>query len=353
MPIIDDVLSLAANTTLSRVSTALSTAVGLSARSTPQNRLLPEYALTISCPEKNIYFTAPLPPEFDWAVSAEYDTPVRDLISDTVASAGIVGRVASTAARANGIQMVTQALTAKFWTGSSTGAFSIPVVLQAYSDEVIDVLQPLVSLKALSLPSLAGGKRGSVLSAPGPHFDLNKAYENASNAIGTQVNTKSVAGKNTSTGSTDSMFGNLGRLFSPLTDQVSGVLRGDVNAASAVVDGAYAVGSAADSYLKSSVRNNVTVQIGNYIRLPSVVIKDVQSRHSVQPVAGIGGGSTGNMQRVEVTISFEPFFDLTFEDLADVFLDARVAAYVRSLCANGSSYNYRGTVLPNSLRGGA
>jgi hypothetical protein len=40
------------------------------------------------------------------------------------------------------------------------------------------------------------------------------------------------------------------------------------------------------------------------------------------------------MQRVEVAVTFEPFFDLTLNDLGDVFLDPNVKGYVETLVSS-------------------
>jgi len=292
--------------------------------------LKPEYTLQIVCSDLGIYFKAPLPPEFDWATSAEYDTPLKEVIGDAVGSLGLIGKGLGALSRAQGVQLVTQALTAKFWSGSATSAITIPCILQAYSDEVEDVLKPLISMKALTMPRLQGGRRGSVLQAPGPHFDLSRAFQQT--GLGSQsTDSKSVAGKETTGGSTSGLFG---KLESAVKDIAKGYANGGLTGAGKeVANKAYGALEAADDFIRDSTRNVVTLQIGNYIRLPSVVITDVQQRHLVQPV-GLGEGeSTGNMQRVELSISFEPFVDLTFDDMKDVFLDPRVRAYVEEILA--------------------
>lgn len=339
---IEDVLTSATQTVRNGIANVNLAGLGLGNQSSLRANTLslkPEYALQIACPELGIYFKAPLPPEFDWASSAEYDTPMKDFIGDTLSSAGTVGRVADVMARANGIQLVTQALTAKFWSGSSSAAITIPCILQANSDEVEEVLKPLVNLKALTLPRLAGGRKGSVLQAPGPHFDLQKAYNMGKAKVSSAIDTKSVAGKPTTSASSvaSSVFDTLGKFKSAIQPQLDLAAQGDFTAASrGIVDGAYRAGEAVDDFLRSSTRNAIIVQIGNYIRLPSVVITDVQDKHHVQPVGRGPGQSSGNMQRVELSISFEPFYDLTLNDLADVFLDSRVRAYVNTLIGNAS-----------------
>jgi hypothetical protein len=51
----------------------------------------------------------------------------------------------------------------------------------------------------------------------------------------------------------------------------------------------------------------------------------------VQPVGAKYGYSTGNFQRAEVSITFEPFFDFTQRDLATVFLDPALRKYFETL----------------------
>jgi hypothetical protein len=155
---IDSVLTSVSSGVTGAVASAVDNAIGSLGTSANIKKnnfgLKPEYTLTIKCSELGIEFKAPLPPEFEWASSAEYDSPMKDIIGDVIESTGKVGTAVKTVSRASGIQLVTQALTAKFWSGSATASITIPVVLQAYSDEVEDVLKPLIQLKALTLPQL-------------------------------------------------------------------------------------------------------------------------------------------------------------------------------------------------------
>lgn len=286
--------------------------------------ILPEYALCISCTDLGINFKAPLPPEFDWGTVAEYEAPFRELIGSSLSNLpSMLGPAVQGLARIQGAQLVTQALTAKFWAGSSSGELTFPVVLQAQNDEVEEVLKPLIDLMSLTMPRLQGGKQGSILEAPGPHLDLQKAYATAKAALNA-VNTKSVAGQTSSTSSTsDSIFGTIKQV----TNYASNINVSDVVSQS--VDALHAVGTAADSFIRSATRNIVSVSVGRFMVFPSMVIKGVSQRHSVQPVVDQNGNPTGNMQRCELNIVMEPFTDLTMNDMASIFQDKRAQEYVK------------------------
>lgn len=296
------------------------------------NILLPEYACLITCSELGIYFKAAMPPEFDWSVEVGYDTPIKDVINGAISNLGTVGKAGSTLARAQGLSLVTQALTSKFWTGSSTGDISIPLVLQAETSEVDQVMKPLLSLLSLSMPKLAGGKRGSILEAPGPHFDIAKAFNAAKNGV-TSSGTTSVAG---ATVNSNSLSGALGQGFGALTtaagSAIKPLLSGDISGSlSSVQSSVESAAGYLDSLAKQGVRNQITLQLGNYIRLPSVVITNVGQKHYMQPVGKEYGVSSGNIQRIEIQLSFQPFMDLTQDDLPDIFLDPAVSQLAKDM----------------------
>lgn len=309
-----------------------------------RTRLIPEYTLFITCQELGIYFKAALPPSFNWGVSASYSTPLRELVSDAIGSIDTfnIGKIGQGVAAANGIQLVTQALTARFWTGSSTSDIQLPVILQAESNEIDEVMAPLLSLLSLSLPRLTGGRRGGLLQAPGPHFDLGRAFNNVVDRV-KGTNTTSVAGV-VSSGS-KSFLGGLGQAANNLITPIQQAYRGATGLSGSLSALGSVIGDASeqlDSIARSSVKNQITMRIGNYIQLPSVVITNVEQQHFVQPVGQGYGVSTGNMQRIELSVSFQPFMDITQDDLPDIFINPDVARLAREMIGKGTSLSATG-----------
>jgi hypothetical protein len=299
--------------------------------------LLPEYSFIIHSTEANVTFSAALPPDFDWSSTAEYDTPFRELIG-SVMERGVarLAQGASGLARAAGLQLVTQALTAKVWTGSATTGISLPFVLQARTDDYTDVLEPLISLLSFTMPRLQGGKKGAVLAAPGPRLPLDQAV-----SIGIQnlqnVATRLVAGANNSGGILEAAKDAATGVFKAVAEEYKQLSAGDIAALSAKTsEAALKLSGGVDDFVRQHTTNMTSVQIGTYLTFPSVVIKDVQHKTFVQPVMGRDGVPTGNYQRIEGSVAFDPFTDLTFDDLAEIFYDERAKNYVRQLVAQGN-----------------
>ena len=354
MPTLDEIFGGAGNI-ISNVSNtakdALSDVLGMPGNSSSQlwpvqTNLLPEYACLITCSDLNIHFKAPLPPSFTWSMDAIYDSPIKEVLNGAVSGLGSIGQFGKTAAQAQGISMVTQALTSKFWTGSSTGGISIPIVLQAESDEISQVMQPLLWLYSLTMPKLAGGVQGSVLEAPGPHFDIAKAFNAAKDATASLAgNNVSVAGSTSASNTSSSGFGAVFGSFKSAvegigTDLLSGNLAG---AANTISGGIQTAASSLDALAQQGIRNQITLQIGTYIRIPSVVITNISQTHYMEPIGAAFGQSSGTIQRVELDITFEPFMDLTQDDLPKIFIDPRVAKLAQSMldARNGTPESQR------------
>lgn len=232
--------------------------------------------------------------------------------------------------------MVTQTLTAKFWNGSSSGAISLPVVLQAETDEVEDVLKPYADLLALVLPRTVGNRSGSLLQSPGPYFDLTKVAADAGQAA-TNAGTKALtvagsASMDSVQSAGESALGKLKAIGNSAVGTAQNLLNGNLPALAAdAAKAAQGIGGtleAVDSYVRKNLVNTISLQIGRYMLFPNVVITNVQQTHFVQPVGAELGYSTGNMARMELNVTFEPFFDLTQRDLLEIFLDPRLREHV-------------------------
>lgn len=311
--------------------------------------LKPEYMVFIDCDELGIHVTAPLPPSFDWSVESRYSTPIRDTVDGFISGLGTIGSAVKSGFQASGISLVTQALTAKFWDGSATGAISLPLILQAEKSVLEDVTTPYMKLMALSMPRFANGKRGGLLEAPGPHFDLVKAANAAQAAVSPE--TKSVAGQQSMVGDfISNTFGDLKGRLAPVPGMLAdGNYKGVLGIANtAVNDGAKAL----DSFAQNAIRNKIRLQIGRYIVLDSVVITSVSQTHLMQPVGGDGYNvGTDNIQRVEMNVTFEPFMDLTLNDLPNIFLDPAARVLAEQIIASTGKPDERKDRHPGTGRG--
>lgn len=309
-------------------------------KSTPRirmQRVLPEYACMIKCTDLGVDIVAALPPSFTWNTSAHYDTPFKDAISQTI-NGSVVGQIAGGIASAGGLSMVTQTLTAKFWSGSESGAITLPLVFQAMTNEVDEVLKPIAQLMSLTVPRTLGGKNGSLLQAPGPHFDLTKA---ATSAYNTASNTISVAGQQTMAENASSWLGTLDTLRGKIQTLV-GSSPGDAanTVMNGIVNGVSATASALDNFARNNIVNNISLQLGRFMLFDHVVITDVNYEFPVQPVGREYGYSTGNFPRVEVSVTFEPFFDIVQRDLASIFLDPNLRQYFEQLINKNSKAKF-------------
>lgn len=296
-----------------------SSSVGYPA-SAPTAKILPEYMCTIKCADLGITVQAALPPEFDWALGAEYDTPYREAISGLIDKAGdTASTLARGVAQSRGLSLVTQALTAKVWAGSSTGDIVLPLVFQAETDEISEVIKPVLALSSLVSPR--SDVNGGLLRAPGPRMDLVKAAASVldlgvDSLLGSTPGTMVVAGQEQKTDVTTT------------TDQ-SGVftrMSGMLDTGISKVDESLAT---LNNQAMKSVTNQISIMIGNYMFFESVVIKDVSQKHYVQPVGTSYGKSTGNMQRVEVSVAFAPFVDLTINDIRRIYVSGGSASQPR------------------------
>lgn len=275
-----------------------------------------DYTCLIVCNDLNVVVRASMPQEFMFDTSSSYEATF---------SQGLMGMLPAgigTAAKAVGLQLATQAMSAQIWQGSSSNQFQIPLIFQVETDINRDVLEPLMKLMFLTVAREED--EGGLLSAPGPHIDLKSLVANIGTEIGEvgkgAMDSFTAARTTGATPILDKIKNYGGRALSALTDTdftqfvgVSGDIALDLkNKANAT----FGRGSRA---ITSSIKNNISLYIGRYMYFPSVVIKDVQQTHAVQPLRD------GNYSRVDVTVAFETFFQPTQRDISVMFPSASPA----------------------------
>lgn len=300
------------------------------------SRLLPEYTCIICCAERlRKPFVAALPPDFDWSTESQYDTPFSDFLSGMANSISPLG---TGIARASGLAMVTQALTARVWSGSTSGAIQLPLVLQAEEDELKDVLDPLISLIGLNTADTVQG--GGLLRAPGPSFDIASVARpvlqfanDTANSLNSQIGSsgglvpgaRSIGGQ-VAGAAQAAVTNGLEAGAKILSGASSAMQKGQVADYALSLAGSTGAGidqaaGTLDSLMQGAVRNRISLRLGNYMFFDNVVITNIQQKHFVQPIGKGYGKSTGNMQRVELQVTFEPFFQLTHSDIRRIFIN--------------------------------
>ena len=259
----------------------------------------------------DIRIVADGPQQFSFATSLNYESPYQDMAESAI-NDGINklpgGSVAAGLIKGSGTKLFTQALTAKVWTGASETTINVPMILQAETDADKDVLAPLMKLMYLSMPREE--ESGGLLSAPGPVFDFGGLFDKKGNNPSAFV-----------PGAISKLTGASGKFTDSLKGVVSSAASGNTqDTLNKIMGGGSAFTSAASDALKGLVKYPITLQIGQGFRLENVVIESVTQTHSVSPVGGAYGRSSGINSRVQVEVTFKTFYTLTQRDIVKMLL---------------------------------
>lgn len=253
----------------------------------------PNYLCTITCTDQNITLVASLPQEFTTDLSVTYEEAFSQAVNNTPIISQLNGW-----AKAAGIQLTTQALTAKVWQGSSDFSFSLPLVFQAIDDEYKDVIDKIEQLYKLTLPDELFSN--GFLTAPGPRLDPELLLSNMGDIARQSV---------------DDIKG----IYSKREELLkSGSVKGAIFGSDSKAAGTKTTTNSnrqqgAKRPLVSSVKNNISLQLGNYMFFESVVITNVSLTHQVQPLA------SGVMSQVQATVNFQTFYTPVKADIARIF----------------------------------
>lgn len=273
---------------------------------------------------QTITIVADGPSEFAFDTSVEYETPYQNLVGDTIdMAAGAVGATAKKiadmaqgVAKASGTKMFTQALTAKVWSGGGTSRLSVPLIFQVEDNPEKDVLLPLMQLMYLSMPR--EDTEGGWLSSPGPRFDITGAT-NAANSGGSNPANSASQGGGGGAGTAPAQAGNTSQ--GTMQSSSGGVAMAQ-GVTSAIGKGSNSVASTVSSNIKKSVKNPISVRIGQAFFLDNVVILSVGQTQRMAPIGEPGqtGQSSGINSMVKVDVVFEGFFTLTQRDLKNMLI---------------------------------
>ncbi len=239
--------------------------------------------------DKSIVIEAWLPETVGNDVNATYSEPFAQGISN------MLGETAGNMARFVGMSLTTQALTTKVWQGGGYIEFSLPFVFQAESSPANDVMKPIQDLMRLTMPKDRSG--GGLLEAPGPKLDLDEFLRRG----GQQINDLTKAGT--------SAVSNPGKLYdagkSLLSDPTSGLKTAQSSFAS--------ISQPLSNAIVNSVKNNISLYIGQFQYFPCVVITDVS------PTYDIIIGPDFNPVRATVNVQFCTFYVPTERDIDTMF----------------------------------
>lgn len=268
----------------------------------------PAYMVTVHAGERGVTVMAFLPENFSSSVSSDYDTPFAEgFIQNEGVKQGL---------RMAGIATTTQIMSMQVWQGSAPMEFSLPMQFLYDSDTEADVMGPLRSLMSLALPSSYGSTGlslgsggignlsgvGGIMKSPGPKIraksgttlrNIGERSLEASEAgleIGTEV-AADVAGLGT-----------------------SDILDTDISQANNAVQEKYGdVFAGFNGFSLADVYDNISLQIGNFMYFPSVVITDVSSDYQIKLAK-----TTKKPIALVATVTFRTFVTPKAEDLANI-----------------------------------
>lgn len=289
----------------------------------------PDYCVQIQSARDGglLSIMAPLPESFSTDTSSDYDSPFTDGLAKFVSnlSRGWLSddRVAL-GMRMMGASTSTQAMTMQIWQGSAPMEFSIPMHFVLNTDAETDILMPLRQLMSLTLPSTAtqfsdlgskvnldftSGGTGGFLVSPGPKLELKNGYT-----------PKDVLYR--VTGGASDVYDTVSDVYDTAQNDGLGaaydqVINGVSNAwdkfTGGGVDGALDSLMGFDLFSIVNIKDNISLQIGNFMRFPSVVITNVSSEHGIKLDA-----YTHKPIEISVTVTFRTFLTPKADDLSSI-----------------------------------
>jgi len=312
---------------------------------------------------------AHLPAEFSYGASSSYATPFAQTITERVPAP--IGNLLS----ATGVQLVTQALTAQVWQGSSPIEMSLELHFHAETNVMQDVIEPVLSLQRLVTPSVS--PNGGFLRSPGPQLDyeqikvlLNSGVETTSDLLsGTGEVASQAASAATSSAASyaksaaEAAWNNVVSVLpKPLekalsTDSPGKAAKGQLptlgNVADSVVSGTLTyAGKAAEKVdqaagelnrsLLGAITNNTSITIGQFLRFSSVVVTNVVPTFKTLPL------EDGSMSYATVTLTFSTFLTPTESDLLQMYL-SKTAPRSQTTSAAQKGMSLPGAAAASSL----
>lgn len=235
-----------------------------------------------------VFVQAPMPESFAYDASVMYEAPFAQ---------GHSGNFVVNALKVTtGLKLVTHAMTAQIWQGSSSTELGLELEFQAEYDPIKEVRDPILSLIRLATASVS--PTTGQLASPGPKFDWEKIVSTLSSSelaqITLGVDTDNIRGEHRPS-----------TLVDPSRTTTHGT--GDTNR----------VGSDEPTLvdkIKAHITDKITIKIGRFAYFDSVVINSVQKTYESQFEE-----FTGLPMYAKVAIRFTPLFMIVQEDLDRIF----------------------------------
>lgn len=259
--------------------------------------------------QNGVSVQAPMPEAFMFDTEASFNAPLPQ---------GFGSAVINDVTSAFGTRLVVQALTAQIWQGSSSAELSMELDFHTETDPVNDVRVPLLNLLKMTMPSISSTT--GLLNSPGPQLDLSALGSLAKDALkGTGQAVSNVGGaaidatKNAwnnaknNLGNNPPTQGNLNNSNTTTNDGNNANVNSSLNKNPEL-------GTAA--YWKTQIKNQISIQIGNYLFFDSVIVTRVSQTFSSNFDA-----ITGLPHHVRVNVGFRPLFMLVQQDLDNLFIN--------------------------------
>jgi len=259
-------------------------------------------------PAKSVNVRAPLPESFIYDTAAQYEAPFAQ---------GLTGRgFLDAMLKAGNIRWVNQTLTAQIWQGTTDTVLGLELEFQATYDADAEVRQPIMSLINLTTPDTLGDN--GILSSPGPKLDLKVLQD-----LNKQSQEITAANEQPTSFGADSNVKTTNAIDP--SKQVTNGSSVPVNTQQPSDNSSFGSKEA----VKRFIKNQISIQVGNFAFFDSVVITSVQKTYQSQLDA-----VTGLPHYAKVAIQFKPLFMIVQKDLPNIF---------RPPSVRGSTFN------PNSV----
>jgi hypothetical protein len=256
------------------------------------------YKAFIVAQDQGVLVEAWMPETIGMDVNATYEAPFQQGLG---AMAGLEGL--SSMARFLGMSMTIQAVTAQVWQGGAFIEFTIPFIFQAETNAAQDVMLPIQRLLSLTMPKDPQG--GGLLEAPGPRIDITKKVN------GQDVDAVGVL--KSSLGAVGTVVSEVGSTLASLVDPSKTVVSSAISGIGNSVKGLNEPAKALSTALVNRVVNNISLYLGKFLYLPSVVITDVS------PTYDVVISNDGNPMRAMVNVGFRTFYLPTSNDIEIMF----------------------------------
>ncbi len=258
------------------------------------------YTVLVMQANTGITVQAPVPDSFGMDVASSFETALPQALTKN--------QPLALGASVFGTRFAVQALTAQLWQGNSETQLSIEMEFHTETDPITDVRNPIVNLNRLIAPD--ANSVSGLLTQPGPSIDfslqsiggiagdagtslLNTGQSIVNKVLGTSFGTQPKPGSLNNTNVSTSDGANSTTAPSSTTNPQLGTAQ----------------------YWKSRVKNQISIQIGNYLLFDSVVITNIQ-----QTMAS-NFDANGLPHYAKITMQFKPLFMLTATDINNLFLN--------------------------------